>query len=87
MSDGPAVTSGGVSYQISPPTTGGGNTHAFSTGTLPSQSLTGLLAGANELLGEIGTTHTTSHSHSMSTHTPHGSQRLSGFSQNVPKSP
>jgi hypothetical protein len=36
-----------------------GLTNPLSTGTGPSQSLTGLLAGANDLLGEMGTTQTT----------------------------
>lgn len=41
------------------PRSGGGHTNPLSTGTGPSQSLTGLLAGANDLLGEIGTTQQT----------------------------
>ena len=41
------------------PRSAAGHTNPLSTATGPSQSLTGLLAGANDLLGEMGTTQTT----------------------------
>jgi 8-oxo-dGTP pyrophosphatase MutT (NUDIX family) len=57
-----------------------GGTNPLSTGTGPSQSLTGILAGANELLGEIGTTQTMTTAALTGTITgaPH-SQRSAGF--------
>lgn len=62
--EGPVAAGNSASYQLSPPNTSGalslkspsvGYTNTLSTGTGPSQSLTGLLAGANDLLGEMGT--------------------------------
>jgi hypothetical protein len=71
MHEGPGAPSS-VAYEQNPslgapaqPTSprsgaaGGGATNPLSTATGPSQSLTGLLAGANDLLGEMGTTQNT----------------------------
>lgn len=71
MHDGPMVPHSGASHERNPsiggplsgaptsPRSNGGHTNPLSTATGPSQSLTGLLAGANDLLGEMGTTQTT----------------------------
>lgn len=62
--EGAAASSSPASYQLSPPNTNVtsprsmSHTNNLSTGTLPSQSLTGLLAGANDLIGEMGTSGT-----------------------------
>jgi hypothetical protein len=69
MHEGPIEPASVVSHDRNPayvqsgvptsPRSTTGFTNPLSTGTGPSQSLTGLLAGANDLLGEMGTTQTT----------------------------
>lgn len=70
-----APMSAGPTGATSPRSIGG--TNPLSTATGPSQSLTGILAGANELLGEMGTTQTTVLTGTL-TGAP-GSQRSAGL--------
>jgi hypothetical protein len=91
MHEGPAPTPSASSFQSSPQNTSApalseasvGKSHALSTSTLPSQSLTGLLAGANELLGEIGTSQMSNLTGAIS-HTAPTSQHSHGLQQQKP---